>query len=162
LCHHKPTWRRCGRLLDWGTHVLGFCNAAWIANAGWAHAQDDCACRVDRMKRRWLGTLLGGTLLGGTLLDGAIPAPAAGPPRAAARQSNMPAIGILGQEYPEDLAIALNIAMLRRGLRQAGFVEGQNIRIEYRWAHNQPDRLPDLAAELVVLPSTGWSTKAER
>ena len=67
-------------------------------------------------------------------------------------QRRMPVIGILGAGYPEDRAIALNLAMFFRGLRQEGFVDGQNIRVEYRWARNQPDRLPRLAAELVALP----------
>lgn len=67
-------------------------------------------------------------------------------------QRRVPVIGILGSGYPEDPTIALNLAMFARGLRQEGFIEGQNVRIEYRWARNQPDRLPGLAAELVALP----------
>jgi putative tryptophan/tyrosine transport system substrate-binding protein len=67
-------------------------------------------------------------------------------------QRRVPVIGILGSGYPEDPTIALNLAMFARGLRQEGFVDGQNVRVEYRWARNQPDRLPWLAAELVALP----------
>jgi len=67
-------------------------------------------------------------------------------------QRRIPLIGILGSGYPEDPTIVLNLAMFARGLRQEGFVDGQNVRVEYRWARNQPDRLPGLAAELVALP----------
>jgi putative ABC transport system substrate-binding protein len=64
----------------------------------------------------------------------------------------MPVIGVLGEGFPEDPAIALNLATFRRGLKQEGFVEGQNVEIVYRWAHNHPEVLPKLAAELVALP----------
>ena len=63
-----------------------------------------------------------------------------------------PVIGILGEGYPEDPAVALNLAMFLRGLKQEGFTVGQNVDIDYRWARNQPDRLPKLAAELVARP----------
>jgi putative tryptophan/tyrosine transport system substrate-binding protein len=61
-------------------------------------------------------------------------------------------IGIIGEGFPDDPAIALNLAMFRRGLRQEGFIEGQNVEIVYKWAHNQPDFVQKLAAELVALP----------
>lgn len=64
----------------------------------------------------------------------------------------MPVIGILGTGHPEDPAVALNLAMLKRGLKQEGFVDGDNVRIEERWARGQADRLPGLAAELIALP----------
>jgi putative ABC transport system substrate-binding protein len=67
-------------------------------------------------------------------------------------QRRMPVIGILGEGYPEDRSIALNLTMFFRGLRQEGFIDGQNVKIEYRWARNHSDRLPQLAAELVALP----------
>jgi putative ABC transport system substrate-binding protein len=70
---------------------------------------------------------------------------------AAGRAQRVPVIGILGFGYPEDSAIALNLAMFARGLRQEGFVDGQNVRIEHRWARNDPHRLAALAAELVAL-----------
>jgi putative ABC transport system substrate-binding protein len=72
--------------------------------------------------------------------------------RAAAQQSAMPVIGILGEAYPEDPAVALNLTMFFRGLRQEGFVVGRNVTVDYRWAHNHPDQLPKLAAELAGRP----------
>ena len=72
--------------------------------------------------------------------------------RSTAQQKARPVIGILGEGSPEDRAIAHNLAMFRRGLRQEGFVEGQNVDIVYRWARNRPERLPALADELVALP----------
>ena len=82
-----------------------------------------------------------------TLAAGAVVSPAA-----VRAQRQVPVIGILGSGFPEDPTIALNLAMFARGLRQEGFVDGRNVRIEYRWARNQPDRLPGLAAELVSHP----------
>jgi putative ABC transport system substrate-binding protein len=67
-------------------------------------------------------------------------------------QRKMPVLGVLGEGFPEDPAIALNLKMLRRGLKQEGFVEGETVQIEYRWARQQPQLLPKLAAELVALP----------
>ncbi len=69
-----------------------------------------------------------------------------------AQQRAVPVIGILGEGYPEDPAIALNLTMFFRGLRQEGFIAGQNVKVEYRWARNHPDQLPKLAAELVARP----------
>ena len=70
----------------------------------------------------------------------------------------MPVIGLLDQRSPEELADRLR--GFRQGLKDAGFVEGQNAEIDYRWAENKMDRLPELAAELVrrrvkVIASTG-------
>ena len=72
--------------------------------------------------------------------------------RSTAQQKARPVIGILGEGSPEDRAIAHNLAMFRRGLRQEGFVEGENVDIVYRWARNRPERLPAFADELVALP----------
>ena len=97
------------------------------------------------MKRREFITALGG-------------AAAAWPLTASAQQPAMPVIGLLDQRSPEELADRLR--GFRQGLKDAGFVEGENVAIEYRWAENQIDRLPALAAELVrrgfkVIASTG-------
>jgi putative ABC transport system substrate-binding protein len=61
----------------------------------------------------------------------------------------MPVVGYLNNGSPE--ADASRLTGLRRGLNQSGYVEGRNLVIEYRWAGNQADRLPALAADLVQL-----------
>src|SRR5215469_17508485 len=69
------------------------------------------------------------------------------PPTARAQQAALPVIGFLNSTSLE--AIAARLVGFRQGLRENGFVEGENIAIEYRWAENQIDRLPALATELV-------------
>jgi len=68
----------------------------------------------------------------------------------AQQQPAMPVIGYLNNGSPE--SDASRLTGLRRGLNQTGYVEGRNLVIEYRWAGNQADRLPALAAVLVQLP----------
>src|SRR5262245_64783328 len=72
---------------------------------------------------------------------------AAWPLAAWAQQSAMPVVGFLNTRVPG--ADPHLLAAFRRGLKETGYVEGQNVTIEYRWAYNQYDRLPALAAELV-------------
>ena len=69
------------------------------------------------------------------------------PLAARAQQTAIPVIGYLNSGSPE--SDASRLTGLRRGLDETGYVEGRNFVIEYRWAGNQPDRLPALAADLV-------------
>jgi len=89
------------------------------------------------MKRREFIALLGG---GGLLL-------AAKVKRARGQQPAMPVIGFLSSALPGPYAHVL--AAFRSGLKEAGYVEGRSVAIEYRWAEGQNDRLPGLVADLV-------------
>jgi len=64
-----------------------------------------------------------------------------------AQQAAMPVIGYLSAATPNEGEP--NAAAFRRGLQEAGYVEGQNVAIEYRWAEQQTDRLPTMAADLL-------------
>jgi len=65
--------------------------------------------------------------------------------------ASLPRIGFLAPSSPSDSRVARYLEAFRQGLRELGYVEGQNIAIEFRWAGDQYDRLPGLAAELVRL-----------
>ena len=102
------------------------------------------------IRRREFITLLGGVA-------------AAWPLAARAQQATMPLIGFLGLSSPD--AFSGRLAAFKNGLAEAGFSENRNVEVIYRWAHDEADRLPRLAADLVnrnvnVIATTGGPAPA--
>jgi ABC-type uncharacterized transport system substrate-binding protein len=98
-----------------------------------------------------------------TLLGGAAASCVSWPRTARAQQPGLPVIGFLRNAAAASSAHF--VGAFQRGLSEAGFVEGQNVAIDYRWAEDQPDRLPAIAAELVqrraaVIVATGIAMPA--
>ncbi|MGC2160242.1 MAG: ABC transporter substrate-binding protein, partial [Pseudolabrys sp.] len=89
--------------------------------------------QIDQLKRRDFVTLLGGTV--------------ALPIAAQAQQPALPLIGYLHVGASSESRD--RVAAFHRGLKELDFVEGRNVAIEYRWADNQFDRLPELAGDLI-------------
>src|SRR5262245_65789601 len=100
------------------------------------------------MRRREFITLLGGA--------------AAWPVAARSQQPGLPVVGVVNGRSPEDAA--RNAAAFRKGLSEAGYVDGQNVTLEYHWMEGQYERLPSVMADLIrrvaVIATPGFTAGA--
>src|SRR5262245_28083261 len=136
LCGQDLKRKQAGRLASRVPNQIGDGHQSQDSEGARHHHSASCPSsrrRADRMRRRDFIALAGGA--------------AAWPVGSRAQQSTMPVIGFLNFASPDGYR-PMTAAFLI-GLRESGYVEGENVAIEYRWAEARGDRLPEMAADLV-------------
>src|SRR5262249_21711985 len=141
VCRSHLAWRAAGRVAGPNTHEIPARGQSRDGESTRAHRAShaaDASRRGDRMSsRRAFIRLLGGAAV-------------AWPLAARAQQPAMPVVGYLSARSPEDTTHLMEA--FRRGLKGTGFIDGQTVTVEYRWALGQYDRLPAMAAEFARRP----------
>src|SRR5262245_15891709 len=133
LSAHDPTETWAARLLQRKSIVRSFAKALSLLYCMHTTSGGRGRMAID-IRRRELVVALGGAM-------------AAWPLAVRAQQPSLPVVGLLIAGTQE--AFAHVVPAFRRGLKEAGFAEGENVAIEYRWANNDADQLSALAADLV-------------
>src|SRR5262249_2657811 len=137
LCRPHPQGRKAGRSSSYAANEVRLDHQSQDCEGARPHSSAEFARarrRGDRMRRREFITLIGA-------------AAAALPLAARGQQRAFPVVGLLSSRSPAvDTPL---IAVIRQSLNETGFVEGQNVALDYRWADGQYDRLAGLATDLV-------------